>query len=318
MLFLSKRRGAGRGPGGSATRSSSLPLARWTLGVVRHRRWVLAGWLAVLAAGVSLTFLAPARLTTSYSVPGTDSARADAALARGFGARPEGTFTVVFRARHSSDRGVQARLRRRLEQAAHVLPGGRLDTFRAGAGVVYGELASRLDLQQAQAYTTPLRRALGPAALVTGVPAVQHDLDPQLASDLRRGEALALPLAVLVLAFVLGISVSLAVPFVFAAFTIAGTLLLVELSARIFPVTSYATNLVALIGLGLAVDYSLLVVCRYREELERGTGREAALARTMAGAGRAVVFSGVAVAIGLALLLCVRCRSCGRSGSQGC
>ena len=62
-------------------------------------------------------------------------------------------------------------------------------------------------------------------------------------------------------------------------------------------------NVVELIGLGLAVDYSLLVVTRYREELARAESREEAVVRTMATAGRAVVFSGVAVAIGLALLL---------------
>ena len=69
---------------------------------------------------------------------------------------------------------------------------------------------------------------------------------------------------------------------------------------------SYVTNLVELIGLGLAVDYSLLVVYRFREELARGAARRTtAIVRTMATAGRAVVFSGATVAIGLALLLLV-------------
>jgi len=71
------------------------------------------------------------------------------------------------------------------------------------------------------------------------------------------------------------------------------------------PITSYATNLVELIGLGLAIDYSLLIVCRFREELAGDDSTGAAVARTMAGAGRAVVFSGFAVAIGLALLFFV-------------
>ncbi len=310
MLFdFSKRRGAGRGPGGAAARSPSPPFARWTLLVLRFRRPVLAAWLVVLLAGILCSLLLPAHLATSVAVPGTDSQRADAALARGFGERPEGTFTVVFRTRHSSDQGVQRRLRERLERAARVLPGGRLGTFRAGGGIVYGELETSLSLQRAKAYTFPLRRALrsagGPAALVTGQPAVQHDLEPQLAADLRRGETLALPLALLVLAFALGVSLALAIPFVFAACTIAGTLALLYAAAQLVSVTSYATNLVELLGLGLAVDYSLLIVCRYREELEQGVPRERAIVRTMASAGRAVAFSGVAVAIGLALLLLV-------------
>ncbi|MGZ8697101.1 MAG: MMPL family transporter, partial [Gaiellaceae bacterium] len=141
--------------------------------------------------------------------------------------------------------------------------------------------------------------------LVSGQPAIQHDFEPQLASDLRRGEALALPLALLVLVIVLGLSLALAVPFLFAACTIAGTLCVLYGATRLVAITPYATNLVELVGLGLAVDYSLLIVCRYREELEQKRGREEALVRTMAGAGRAVVFSGLAVAIGLALLLFV-------------
>ena len=214
-----------------------------------------------------LSFHLPAHLVNSFAVPGTASARAESALADGFGERPEGTFTVVFRVRHSSDRAVQERLRARLVRAARVLPGGHLATFRAGLGVVYGDVGTSLGLQRAKAYTGALRRAVGPDALVTGQPAIQHDLDPELASDLRRGESFAIPLALLVLAFVLGLSLALAIPFVFAACTIAGTLALLYLTARVVPVTSYATNLVELIGLGLAIDYSLLIVCRFREEL---------------------------------------------------
>ena len=76
-----------------------------------------------------------------------------------------------------------------------------------------------------------------------------------------------MPLALLVLAFVLGLSLALAIPFAFAACTIAGTLALLYVTTQFVSVTSYATNLVELIGLGLAVDYSLLIVCRFREEL---------------------------------------------------
>jgi RND superfamily putative drug exporter len=281
-------------------------LTRLTL---RHRWVVLALWVTVLGIGAYGSLLLPGRLANSFAVPGTDSDRATSVLAREFGERPESTFTVVFRVRHSSDKQQQRQLRRRLGQAASILPAGHLGTFRAGAGVVYGELETKLDLQKAKAYADPLRHALrsrdGPTALVSGQPAIQHDLDPQLASDLRRGEALAISFALLVLVFVLGLSVALAIPFLFAACTIAGTLALLYVTARLVAITPYAINLVELIGFGLAVDYSLLVVCRYREELERGRERTDAIVSTMASAGRTVVFSGFAVAIGLALLLFV-------------
>ena len=273
---------------------------------VRFRWLVLGVWLVVLAGGAAASTWLPGHLESSYAVPGTESARAASLLARDFGVRSEGTFAVVFRVH---DRRAQAGVRRRLVAAAHTLPGGRLDTFRSGFGVSYGELATSLSLHDAKGWTERLRAVLaaqpGPRALVTGEPAVQHDLDPTLAADAHRGEALALPIAVVVLLFVLGLSFALAVPFVFAAFTIGGTLLLLDIAARFFVISPYATNLVKLIGLGLAVDYSLLIVTRYREELRGGRSRDEAIARTMATAGRAVVFSGLAVAIGLALLLAV-------------
>jgi RND superfamily putative drug exporter len=313
VLFdFSNRRLVGRsGWGGAAAHTSSPrpPIERWTPLVLRFRWAVAAAWLVVLGSGVYAWTVLPSQLVSSFSVPGTESDRAASVLASGFGERPEGTFTVVFRVEHSSDKTVQARLRRRLEVGAHALPGGRVSLIRAGGGVVYGEIATTLGLQAAKGYTERLRAALadgaGPTALVTGQPAIQHDLDPQLAADLRRGEALAIPVALLVLASVLGLSVALAIPFAFAACSIAGTLALVSCAARLMAITPYATNLVQLIGLGLAIDYSLLVVCRYREELGRASTREEAIVRTMGSAGRAVVFSGIAVAIGLALLLFV-------------
>src|SRR4029079_13706982 len=66
---------------------------------------------------------------------------------------------------------------------------------------------------------------------------------------------------------------------------------------------AYARNIVTLLGLGTSIDYSLFVVARFREELAAGASREDALARSMATAGRAVVFSGLTVAIGLSGLL---------------
>src|SRR5947199_5421422 len=73
--------------------------------------------------------------------------------------------------------------------------------------------------------------------------------------------------------------------------------------AHLASTPTYTTNLIQLIGLGLAVDYSLLVVYRFREELANGLARDDAVVRTMQTAGRAVMFSGAAVALGLLLLV---------------
>jgi len=270
---------------------------------VRGRLPVLAAWATVLVVGFVASLHLSGLLADVFTVPGTDSDRARIVLERDFGERPDGVFTVVFRAPKS---GI-ADARRRLAAAARVVPHAHPSPVHVGIGVLYGEIDSTLNLQQAKGYTPKLRRSLAgePRAYLTGQPAIQHDLEPVLATDLHHGEAIALPIAFLVLLAVLGLSLAVVVPFVFAGCTIFGTLGIVWLLAHELTMVSYVTNLVELVGLGLAIDYSLLVVSRFREELAAGDAVDDAVVRTMATAGRAVVFSGATVAVGLALLLFV-------------
>ncbi len=276
---------------------------RWTRGIVRARFVVLAVWAAVLVVGFAGSLHLSGLLADVFTVPGTDSDRARVILQREFGERPDGVFTVVF----PGEKALIPAAQRSLARAAAVVPGGTASRLQAGRHVLFGEIDSTLDLQQAKGYTERVRRALtaGPRAYVTGQPAIQHDLEPVLSQDLHRGEAIALPIAFLILVAVLGVSLAVLVPFVFAGCTIFGTLGIVWLLAHELTMVSYVTNLVELVGLGLAIDYSLLVVSRFREELAAGDDPTAAVVRTMQTAGRAVVFSGATVAIGLALLLFV-------------
>ncbi len=276
-------------------------LARWTRGVVRYRVPVLVAWLTILVVGILASARLSPLLANSFSVPGTGSEQARRLLQAHFGERPDGTFTVVFRTR--SKAGLAARVAR----AAQVVPTGRPGVLRSAGGIVFADVTTSLDLQHAKRYTSSLRRALAgsPRALVTGQPAVQADLDPIFSGDLRRGEAIAIPLTLLILVAVFGVSIAVAIPFLVAGCTIAGTLGLLYLIAHEVSMVAYVRNLVELIGLGLAVDYSLLVVHRYREELRRGAAPNDAVVRTVATAGRAVAFSGGAVAVGLGLLLVV-------------
>jgi RND superfamily putative drug exporter len=284
-------------------------LEGWTRAVVRYRVAVLALWLAVLVVGVWSTAQLPELLSNSFAVPGTDSERARTVLARRFGERSDGSFVVAFSTPHPGDAATRARLAGRLAEAAKVVPTGHAGPLRPGGGILYGTVETVLDLKHAKRFTDDLRRALAAErsapAIVTGQPAIQHDLDPVFDSDLRDGEKIALPIAVLILLAVFGVSLAVVVPFVFAACTITATLAIVYALANALSIVTYVTNLVALIGLGLAVDYSLLVLLRFREEVERGLPTEAAVVRTMSTAGRAVVFSGLAAAAGLALLLAV-------------
>jgi uncharacterized membrane protein YdfJ with MMPL/SSD domain len=106
-----------------------------------------------------------------------------------------------------------------------------------------------------------------------------------------------------VLLFMFGTLGAVIVPLLFALATVPTTLGLVWIIAHLGSTAEYVTNIVTLIGLAIAIDYSMLVVFRYREQLLAGDSPEEALERTMATAGRATLFSGLTVAIGLALLL---------------
>jgi uncharacterized membrane protein YdfJ with MMPL/SSD domain len=293
-------------------------MERWTRVVLRFRWPILTGWLVVLlAGGFAFTHLS-SLLSNEFSVPGTDSERARTILERHFGDRSDGAFTVVFRLRDGVDRAAYVRLQRDVDRAARVVPDSTPRRLvPAGRNIVYGDIVSTLSLAKAKGYTDDLYRALphggGVQSYVTGQAAIQHDLDPIFSKDLRKGEMIALPIAVLVLLAVFGLSVAVTMPFIFAACTVMATLGGVYVYAHFLTTATYVTNLVFLIGLGIAIDYSLLVIYRYREELARRPARnvrgerqddvEAAIVRTMQTAGRAVVFSGATVAIGLALLL---------------
>ena len=273
---------------------------RWTRAAIRYRVPIVLCWLAVLAVGVFGALRLSGLLATSFAVPGTDSERARTILARDFGERTDGVFTIVFRTR-----GNREELRARLAAAAQVVPTGHVGQVLSSGGVTWAEIQTTLDLQHAKRYTVAIRHALAgdPRAYVSGQPAIQHDLDPILASDLRRGETIALPIALAVLIAVLGFSFAVLVPFAVAAGTIGAALALVYAIAHAVLMVSYVTNLVALIGVALAVDYSLLVVSRFREELTRTESTDDAIVRTMATAGRAAIVSGASVAVGLAVLV---------------
>ncbi len=282
-------------------------MAQWTRLVLRFRWPIVAFWLVVvLAGGYASTKLSPL-LSNTFTVPGTDSERVRTILQKRFGDRSDGEFLIIYRLRDRSV-GAEPQLGRAAREAAKAVPTGKATALRpAPGGVFYGSVLTTLDLADAKGYTDDIRKRLHPPpgvdAYVSGQPAIERDLDPILSRDLRRGESIAVPIALLVLLAVFGLSFAATIPFLFAAATILATLGIVFLIAHELTMATYVTNLVYLIGLGIAIDYSLLVVYRFREELGRTGSKDDAIVRTMATAGRAVIFSGATVAIGLGLLL---------------
>jgi RND superfamily putative drug exporter len=277
--------------------------------VLRFRYVVVAFWLAVLTAGaVASAHLRPL-LANGFGVPHSDSQVAAGILTQHFGDRSDGEYLVVFADRLPVSAAARDRVQTALERAARTVPSARAGPVQvAGRFLLYAAVDSRLDFAQAKDESAQLVRTLRPPpgirAYVSGQAAIQRDLDPVFSSDLHRGEfEIALPAALAVLLLVLGVSAVVTLPLIFAGATIAGTLGLLFAVAHATVLSTYVTNLVELIGLALAIDYSLLVVSRFREELEAGDDVADAVVRTMATAGRSVVFSGATVTLGLALLL---------------
>lgn len=132
---------------------------------------------------------------------------------------------------------------------------------------------------------------------------VNHDVNAQVGRDLALAEAIAVPiiLALLVLAF--GSVVAALLPLAVGTIAIFGTFAELSLLGSATDVSIYAVNLTTALGLGLSIDYALLMVSRYREELGKGADVQAAVVRTVETAGRTIVFSALTVAVALAALL---------------
>jgi uncharacterized membrane protein YdfJ with MMPL/SSD domain len=281
-------------------------VTRWVDFVLAHRTRILAAWVVLFLLGGFAAANLGGLLSNRFSVPGAESERGLELLKDRMGDRSDGAFTLVATGVDSpADRAAVAAAAQRAARTIARAKAGPL--LPAGRGVVYAQISTPLENQDAAKETPKLRRAIGsPPGVETylsGYPAINHDTEKIFNEDLGRGEAIAVPIALLVLAFMFGTVGGIAVPFAFAAITIPTTLGFVWIFAHVMDMAIYVTNIVALIGFAIAVDYSMLVVFRFREELARGREVGDALHTTMATAGRATLFSGMTVAIGLALLV---------------
>ncbi|MFL5712091.1 MAG: MMPL family transporter, partial [Chloroflexota bacterium] len=153
----------------------------------------------------------------------------------------------------------------------------------------------------------PIREAIvSPAGYtyqLTGYGPITKDSAEQSEKDLQKAELVSLPVVALVLILVFASLVAAGMPLLVAGLAIPSSLALVYLVAQQVEMSVFVLNIATMLGLALAIDYSLFIVSRYREELRRGRSVGEAVERAVATAGKAVAFSGVVVAIGLSGLL---------------
>jgi putative drug exporter of the RND superfamily len=153
---------------------------------------------------------------------------------------------------------------------------------------------------------------------LTGYGPITKDSAVQSEEDLQKAEVVSLPIAALVLILVFASVVAAGMPLFVAGLAIPSSLALIYIVAQQVEMSIFVLNIATMLGLALAIDYSLFIVSRYREELKRGRSVGEAVERSIGTAGKAVAFSGIAVAIGLSGLLLFEApaiRSIGISGA---
>ncbi|MCP3013247.1 MMPL family transporter [Nocardiopsis dassonvillei] len=136
-----------------------------------------------------------------------------------------------------------------------------------------------------------------------GSVAIEHELAESAESDVVRAELITLPILLFLLVLIFGGLVAGLVPLAVGGLAILGSLTLLRALTHVTEVSVFAINVATILGLGLAIDYGLFMVSRFREELRRGRGIADAVSRTVDTAGRTVAFSGITVGIAFAGLL---------------
>ncbi|HEY4568589.1 MAG TPA: MMPL family transporter, partial [Kribbella sp.] len=143
----------------------------------------------------------------------------------------------------------------------------------------------------------------GLEAKVGGEVAVFDEVNSQTEHDIVRAESISTPIVLLLLVVVFGGLVAASLPLFVGALAILGSFVLLRGLCAVTDVSIFSINIVTMIGLGLAIDYALFIVTRFREELARSNDVETALTATMATAGRTVAFSGVTVGVAISSLV---------------
>jgi putative drug exporter of the RND superfamily len=284
---------------------------------VRRRRLVLAlTVLFVLAAGAGGAGAFGVLEDEGFDDPGSESARASRFLHEEIGTDdPEMVLLVEARGGADVDVAAVAAAGTGLTEALAGEPGvasaisywslGGAPELRSTDGTsalvvvdVDGDDETVGDLGDRYAGTR------GPITVgVGGEEAVDAAIEDQLGSDLARAESLAIPATLVLLVLVFGGVVAASLPLAMALVSVTGTLLALSAVTQVTDVSIYSINLTTALGLGLAIDYSLFIVSRFREELAAGRSSDDAVVRTVETAGRTVAFSALIVAASLSALL---------------
>ena len=287
---------------------------------VYRRRWPVLAVSGFLLLASMFIVIQGGKLQSGGFIETSESGRASRLIERELPSAGAATFTLILSSDTLSATSSEFRaavdaalapLRSDPRVAQIVTPydGTALDPTRLiskDGHAVAVEVPAKDDLATARDYYPELRAKVRSDTLsiqATGLLAINNGFNAVLQEDLRRAETVSLPLALVLLLVVFGSIVAALVPLGVGVLAVIGGIAGMFLVARVTDVSVYALNVVTLIGLGVAIDYSLFITNRFREEMRRGHSGNNALAIAMATSGRAITFSGLTVAIGLSGML---------------
>ncbi|TDC75484.1 MMPL family transporter [Actinomadura sp. 7K507] len=293
---------------------------RWGRWVHRRRRWILAvAGAALVFAGVWGTGVFGALSSSGgFDTPGSESAQAMEIAERDLG-RDAADVVILYEGGTTVD---DPAYRAAVERALGALPADKVAsaatywTTQAPQFVSEDRKATYAVLQLAgsddaaregsyEAIEGELTEAGGGlTAKVGGLVATEAAVNERVSSDIARAEAMAIPVLLVLLVLIFGGLVSASLPLLVGGLAILGSFTALHALTYFTDVSIFAVNITTFLGLGLAIDYGLFMVSRFREELRRdGRSVEDALGATMATAGRTVAVSGITVAVSLSGLL---------------
>jgi uncharacterized membrane protein YdfJ with MMPL/SSD domain len=294
--------------------------SRWGAFIYRHRRVVFILAIVMAAGAGTLATDVSKHLTTGgWLDPNSESSQVSGRLEQDFGGGRT-AYIALFRSTDPNADATSAAFQDAIATAltptlkqAHVTgvtgyaetQDRRFISAKGDAAYVLINLDMTEDqsVEAVDAIKASLAPPAGYTVALTGFGPIQQDAARISELDLTRAETVSLPIAALVLILVFGSLVAGSMPLLVAGVAIPSSLGIVDVVAQQTQMSIYVVNIATMLGLALAIDYSLFITSRFREELARGRTVEQAVERAIGTAGKAVMFSGIAVAIGLSGLL---------------
>ncbi|WP_102144728.1 MMPL family transporter [Mycobacterium hubeiense] len=290
------------------------------LAIAAPRRILVTAALVMAAAGIFGIPVANHLSAGGFQDPTSESAQASQLLVDKFG---QGDMQLVIAvtsdsgAQSEAARAVAADIAAQLQASPHVaevtsawtapppaVPALVSEDGKTGlilAGITGGESDAQ---KHAKALTEKLIHDRDGVTVRAGGEAMLYvQINGQSERDLLMMESIAIPLSFMVLVWVFGGLMAAALPLAVGAFAILGSMAVLRAVTLVTDVSIFALNLTVAMGLALAIDYTLLIISRYRDELADGADREQALVRTMATAGRTVLFSAMTVALAMVAMV---------------